>query len=369
MSDPDSLRYTFGRNWARFEQSHFSESRVEIAKAHLLRFLRCSDLRGSRFLDIGSGSGIHSLAAHRAGAECVVSFDYDTDSVATTTRIWEREGRPDNWTVGQGSVLDPAFMKGLAEADVVYSWGVLHHTGDVWTALRNATIPLAPSGLFYIALYASDVYVDPTPEYWIQLKRTYNRAGALRRRYLEAWYAARFVFAPELRRGRWPLTVVREFQESRGMSLYTDVKDWLGGYPMEFTGNAETIAFAEKELGLEILNVSAGPGNTEYLFRIDGARNAWDDVLEAHPAIVLERPYDHDEGCAWSAALADSAESVMLYEDGVPQGYTRETHRHVQKAGKGRFHRRGDRLYFSSSDNSDPNSNGRVYSVRFGMGE
>ena len=106
----------------------------------------------------------------RAGAERIVSFDFDPDSVATTKQLRAFAGEPSHWQVMQGSVLDEAFMKGLDPVDIVYSWGVLHHTGEMWRAIENAAMPIAPNGVFYIALYSSDAYLDPPPEYWLDIK-------------------------------------------------------------------------------------------------------------------------------------------------------------------------------------------------------
>lgn len=106
------------------------------------KVLRVENLKGKTFLDIGCGSGIHSLAALRLGASQVFAFDYDVDSVATSRRVREWAGNPENWQIKRNSVLDADFMASLPKFDIVYSWGVLHHTGDLWGAVRNAAIPL-----------------------------------------------------------------------------------------------------------------------------------------------------------------------------------------------------------------------------------
>ena len=109
----ETTRFGFGKNWSDFIQKSFSEERVAASREKLLGFLRLPDLADRTFLDIGCGSGLHSLAALRAGARRVVSFDYDPDSVATARFLWEREGRPAQWEICQGSVLDRVFMAGL----------------------------------------------------------------------------------------------------------------------------------------------------------------------------------------------------------------------------------------------------------------
>lgn len=265
---PGARRFGFGRNWRDFVEKSFSPEKVEIAKRHLLGFLGRDDLAGLRFLDIGCGSGLHSYAAWQAGAARVASFDYDPDSVEATRLLHAIAGRPANWTViGQGSVLDHAFVESLGSFDVVYSWGVLHHTGDQWTAIRNAASRLAPGALFYIALYTSDAFVDPPPEFWLEVKKRYVDGGWATRRWLELWYLWRFNLGGNPFRVPRLLAQMASYSKHRGMNLYTDVKDWLGGWPMEFSSIAEVKQLAGEELGLELLKIAAGEANTEYLFR------------------------------------------------------------------------------------------------------
>ena len=368
------MRFGFGKNWAEFVDAHLSEERIDTAQEHLLRFLGLTDLSGKTFLDIGCGSGLHSLAALRGGAERIVSFDYDPDSVATTKHLRSFAGDPSHWSVMQGSVLDQSFMRELEAADIVYSWGVLHHTGDLWHAVENAAIPMRADGVFYIALYSSDVYLDPPPEYWLDVKRRYNRANAWVKRWMEWQYAWRESIYPDLQHQRNPLKLIMGYAASRGMSYWTDVRDWLGGYPMEFAGNEETKTFCRDRLGLELINISAGEGNTEFLFRKQGAHNYWDQYKASIPLIALSGPFRHRGGQAYEIELpehVDTADEVqhprrsrlMLYEDDQPVGFAHQTHADIENHGSGRYSHWQQSLIFSSTDGTDPNTNGRRYSV------
>ena len=141
------MRFGFGKNWQSFNMSFLSKERINIVKKSILSFLHLESLDGKTFLDIGSGSGIQSLAAYNAGAKQIFSFDYDIKSVEATKSLWEKSGRPKNWAVCHGSVLDDEFMNPIGKFDIVHSWVVLHHTGDLWNALKNSQIPLKSNGV------------------------------------------------------------------------------------------------------------------------------------------------------------------------------------------------------------------------------
>jgi SAM-dependent methyltransferase len=366
------MAFDFGRNWSQFVDQHFSPQRVAIASRHLLDFLRIPDLTGRDFLDIGCGSGIHSLAAWQAGARRVVSFDINPASVDTTRRLHRWAGQPGNWTIAQGSILDPGFVSGLGRADIVYSWCVLHHTGALWDAVTAAASTLADDGVFYLALYSKDVYIDPPHEYWLDVKQRYNRAGRWRRRIMEWHYAWRYTIRPALRAGQNPWRALASTQ-SRGMAYWSDVRDWLGGWPMEFASIAETKAHCRR-LGLDLLHLRAGEGNTEYLFGRPG-QSHWEALRRQRDLRPLPGPFAHRGGCCWQvsldAACAASGDQedapvrsrLMLYEDDVPLGFPHAPRHHIERFGNGRFLHWGQELYFSASDGSDPNRNGRRYTM------
>jgi 2-polyprenyl-6-hydroxyphenyl methylase/3-demethylubiquinone-9 3-methyltransferase len=223
-------RFEFGKNWQRFLKV-LNDERIELSCNALAQMLGTRNLSGKTFLDVGSGSGLSSLAAYRMGAR-IVSFDYDPQSVACTAELRRRYGTPQSWQVLEGSVLDPAFLKTLGRFDVVYSWGVLHHTGDMWRGMELVSRRVAPGGQFFVAIYNDQ---GANSRRWAWIKRTYNRLPR-GLRFLVLW--------PVLAQ-RWGLRTVRDvvylrpgetwrnYRRNRGMSPWWDLVDWVGGYPFE----------------------------------------------------------------------------------------------------------------------------------------
>ncbi len=259
--------FEFGRNWDRFVARALNGERIDIARRHILGFLELPDLRGRSFIDVGCGSGLSSRAALDAGAARITSFDRDPDSVRAAERVRGMSGNPPHWTILRGSVLDDAFIASLGRADIVYAWGVLHHTGRMWDAVERASRLVGEGGLFYLALYTT----TPRSGYWVRVKRRYNAASPARRRLMEAAYFLRHTCASNLLHGRNPLAFIRNYRESRGMSYLTDVRDWLGGWPYEDAEIGEVLRFCRNRLGLELRNLQTGRANTEYLFGGGGA--------------------------------------------------------------------------------------------------
>jgi len=131
-------RFKFGTNWKSFLNT-LTDERIQIAEDSIKEMLSVDDLKGKRFLDIGCGSGLFSLCAYRLGAD-VVSLDYDPDSVACADFLKTNydTGLANTWRVFEGSALDDKLFENLQDFDIVYSWGVLHHTGEMHHALENA---------------------------------------------------------------------------------------------------------------------------------------------------------------------------------------------------------------------------------------
>lgn len=268
VETPVDTRFSFGKNWTNF-LAQIAPSQIDFATECLAE--KVGDLTGKTFLDIGCGSGIHSLAALRLGADRVHSFDYDADSVAATKETQRRFGSGFDWTIERGSVLNTAYLEQLGAFDVVYSWGVLHHTGNMWEALANAAGRVAPNGLLFISIYNDQ---GIRSKIWASIKRKYVHSGALIRRSIEwlVWCLTWGVyFACELAMLR-PARAYRRYRDygrDRGMSAWHDVVDWAGGYPFEVASPDAIFEFhRDRGFILEQLKTCAGgKGCNQFVFR------------------------------------------------------------------------------------------------------
>ncbi len=262
----EKLRFAFGENWLQFAES-LDEPAVAAAEASLRSMLGVGRLDGRRFLDIGSGSGLFSLAARRLGA-AVRSFDYDEHSVSCTAGVKRRFFPNDaQWTVERGSALDGRFLSGLGTFDVVYAWGVLHHTGDMWSALDNATQRVAEGGMLFIALYNDQGWRSRA---WRAVKRLYNALPPALR-FIVLWPAFARIWGPTLARDCFrgaPLRTWRAYGGPRGMSPWRDVVDWVGGYPFEVASPEAVLRFCRERrlFPVRTQTVGSGWGCNEFVF-------------------------------------------------------------------------------------------------------
>lgn len=259
-----SDRFAFGENWQSFLR-RFTPSRLDDATQSLRDLLGRARLDGCSFLDAGSGSGLFSAAAVGLGA-AVVSFDYDEDSVEAT-RSLRPHGAEDTWRVVQGSLLDEAHMRQLGAFDVVYCWGVAHHTGKMWQALDSLSRSVRPGGKLVISIYN---HQGRESRLWTWVKRQYNatvwlRPALIAYAWLRLWALKSLIDLVRLR----PFHSWRtNCDDKRGMTAWHDLIDWIGGYPFEVARPDDILDFYRaRGFTLEKMKTCAGGhGCNEFVF-------------------------------------------------------------------------------------------------------
>jgi len=267
-------RFAFGDNWAQF-LALVDDRRIEDAVESLRSMLHASDVTGRTFLDIGSGSGLFSLAAHRMGA-VVTSFDFDEQSMACTAELRRRYADDDaSWTVMHGSALDRDFLATLGQFDIVYSWGVLHHTGDMWAALANTAELVAVKGRLFISIYNNQGRASRN---WMRVKQLYNKSGPVVRQVVLAAASAHLDLSNVDLTGRVYRVVKRmphpmPQARARGMDRRRDLVDWVGGWPFEVARPEEIFRFF-RDRGFsmdEMTTCGGGIGCNEFVFTRNAA--------------------------------------------------------------------------------------------------
>ncbi len=265
---PLDERFGFGKNWLSYIEL-LDEPRIARAEQSLREMLGEDSLEGLTFLDIGCGSGLFSLAARRLGA-AVTGMDFDPNSVRAAELLREKWfPDDDNWTIRQGSVLDEEMMSDLGEFDIVYSWGVLHHTGQMWMAIDSASKRVKSGGKFFIAIYNDQGRISRN---WLTTKQKYNKASDFRKRVMIYRHLAQFWWKTVIRdvfKFGSPTHTWRNYQSERGMDVYHDMVDWIGGYPFEVAKPEEITDFClQRGLALTRMKTCGGGlGCNEFVFR------------------------------------------------------------------------------------------------------
>ena len=267
-----SAHFRFGENWKRFLEN-IDDDKVNSAVRDIQKFLGNDGVKGRTFVDIGCGSGLSSLAAYRLGASQIDSIDIDPINISNTENLKALFSIPEDfpWTTKIASIVNPDELSMFPKADIVYAWGVLHHTGAMWSAIRNSADLVRPGGCLYLMLYRD----AKLARMWRRIKRTYVRVPNCIKFIMRNAFAA-IQIAGMLAKGKNPIKSIKAYgSKSRGMSWYTDITDWLGGYPFEYAEAEDVIAFLEP-LGFTLSKIFPpispkesgwrGTGSYQYLF-------------------------------------------------------------------------------------------------------
>ena len=219
--------FKFGKNWLDYSQL-IDLSHINNVTSDLAKFLNLTDLKGKSVLDIGCGSGVHTIGFYQLGCRNLTTIDYDPDSIVATRQNLEKFCPNAEFTILQGDILSKE-IEFLGKFDIVYSWGVLHHTGDLVQATENSAALVADEGFLAIALYRKTLMCG----LWKIEKRVYSRLPRFFQRFFELTYISIFALALLLIKRMSIIRYIKGYSTKRGMNFYSDVRDWLGGYPYE----------------------------------------------------------------------------------------------------------------------------------------
>lgn len=239
----EEIRFNFGNNWRDYSNSALMESNLKEAVDSLDNLVGKDLISNKTFLDIGCGSGLFSIAAIKLGAKKVLGFDLSKESVDVSKQNTKSECTPDN----------------IGKFDIVYSWGVLHHTGDIVGAILNSMNLVEDKGLLVIAIYNRH-WSSPI---WKRIKYIYNISPLFLQKIMI------FVFYFIIIVTKFLVTFKNPLKLKRGMKFYYNVIDWVGGYPYEYATQEEIIQFCKHKNFNLIKTVKAGvpTGCNEFVFQ------------------------------------------------------------------------------------------------------
>lgn len=255
------MRFEFGKNWQSYSKNVLSDERIEQARKDFQKLVTGIQLKGRTFLDIGFGQGLSLLIAKEMGAK-VVGIDIDENNIEALKVTMEAMDIEDHSEASISSILDDSFMAREKEKggyDIVHSWGVLHHTGDMRNAINNACALVKEDGFFICAIYNRH-WSAPL---WKVIKYIFNISPQkIQNLYVRLFY-------PIIYTAKLIVTRKNPLKKERGMDFYHDVVDWVGGYPYEYASIKE-INEMVSNLGFELIKsfpARVPTGCNEYVFK------------------------------------------------------------------------------------------------------
>lgn len=258
------MRFSFGKNWQSYSRNAITKERLNQFRRDFDVLFKGIGLKDKKFIDIGFGQGLAMLTAADKGA-AVVGIDIDADNVKALDAARQKMGGVQKPVTDIASILDDDYVGQFnSHYDIVHSWGVLHHTGNMEKGFENACSLVAPGGYLVCSIYNRH-WSSPI---WKRIKYLYNRSPLfVQNLFIGLFYPVIF-FAKYLATGKNPK------QKERGMDFFHDVIDWVGGYPYEYASKDEITALVTQK-GFQSVRISPAAvptGCNEFVFKKRGEK-------------------------------------------------------------------------------------------------
>jgi 2-polyprenyl-3-methyl-5-hydroxy-6-metoxy-1,4-benzoquinol methylase len=262
------MQFDFGENWLDYSKRALTPERIDQAKADLRAVTEGIKLDNKRFLDIGFGQGLTLLNAASMGAK-VTGCDSNPKCTQALelTRAQINDLQDIEVKIVVGSILNEKIVSQIRQVggddtgrfDIVHSWGVLHHTGNMAQAIDIAASLVNSDGYLILALYNRHW----SSTLWHFIKRSYCCSPK--------WIQLLLIWGiyPVIWVAKLLVTGRNPFRQQRGMDFFYNVVDWVGGYPYEYACVDEVHALLEK-LGFQeirVITTEVPTGCNEFVYR------------------------------------------------------------------------------------------------------
>ena len=129
------------------------EKKKFFVEPHIKTFSKFERWSGKKVLEIGCGIGTAGINFARFGAD-YTGVELSSKSLELTQQrfnVYNQKGR-----FYEGNAEELTKFLPIKKYDLIYSWGVIHHTPEPKRAISEISKYLAKDGLFKIMLYSSE---------------------------------------------------------------------------------------------------------------------------------------------------------------------------------------------------------------------
>ena len=128
------------------------EARKYLVEPHIPAFAEFGRWHGKRVLEVGCGIGTDSINFARAGAQ-LTAVDLSAESLRIARQRADVMGVADRIDFRQANAEELTSVVDDGPYDLVYSFGVIHHTPDPEAALAEMREVIAPGGTLKLMVY------------------------------------------------------------------------------------------------------------------------------------------------------------------------------------------------------------------------